>query len=273
MAEQPKISIITPSFNQGSYITDCIQSVPAQDYPALEHIIIDAKSTDETLDVLKTHDHLPHLMWTSEPDEGQTDAINKGFKMAKGDIVAWLNADDYYLSGAFDKVSREFAKNPELDVIYGEAVFVDKNGNQLRTKRDHAFDYQVLLYYGCYIMSTATFFRRRIIDDGNFLDKNYKVTMDYEYFVRLASKGYKFGFIPAPLAAFRWHETNVSALNGDRRRKERLKVQRQYGGLDRVENDNLRVRCFDALAKVYQAKRVAKRMLEKITGQRNRQVY
>src|SRR5688572_1037654 len=96
-AELPLVSIVTPSLNQGRYLDEAIRSVQGQDYPRLEHVVVDGGSTDETLDVLRRH---PHLRWVSEPDGGQSDAVNKGFRLARGEIFGWLNADDYYLPGA-----------------------------------------------------------------------------------------------------------------------------------------------------------------------------
>jgi len=265
----PKISIVTPSYNQGQFIEDTIQSVLNQNYPNFEHIIIDNCSTDKTIEILKRY---PHLDWISEPDRGQSHGLNKGFHRARGEWILWLNADDYYLLGVFERIARAYADHPEFDVIYGEAMFVDKAENQIRIKRDHAFDYKILLYYGCYIASTATSFRRRIFDDGVFLDPSYKVTMDYEYFVRLASMGYRFGFVPAPLAAFRWHDSNISSRFATRRRYERLTVQRQYGGLKWMKSDALRVKCFDGLARFYQGKRVVRRFIEKLICARRKLV-
>lgn len=224
-----KISVITPSYNQGRFIADAIESVNNQDYPDKEHIIVDAQSTDETLDVIKRYAHLPHLKWISEPDKGQSDAINKGFKMASGDVVAWLNTDDYYLPETFSKVANFFSQSPETDVIYGDTLLVDEAKSPLRVKKDHAFDYGVLLYYGCYIESTTTFFRKVIIDTNHLIDISYKLCMDYEYFVRLSKLGYQFKYIPAALAAFRWHETNLSVLYPQRRREETVKIKHQYG--------------------------------------------
>ena len=149
-----KFSIVTPSFNQGRFIRDCIESVRAQTETEWEHIVVDAGSTDETLAVLREY---PHLKWTSEPDQGQSDGINKGFLRATGDWVMWLNADDYLLPGALRKVAGAASRWPEADVLYGECLFVDKDKRLLRRKRDHRFDFGVLVFYGCYIPSTATF--------------------------------------------------------------------------------------------------------------------
>jgi glycosyltransferase involved in cell wall biosynthesis len=224
-----KISIVTPSFNQGQFIADAIESVANQDYPNKEHIIIDAQSTDETIEVIKRYEHLPHLRWVSEPDKGQSDAINKGFRMASGDVVAWLNADDYYLTNTFFKVANAFNENPHASIIYSDTMLVDQNKDSLRIKKDHEFDYGVLLYYGCYIQSTSTFFSKRIIDAGHLLDISYKTCMDYEYFVRLANLGYRFKYVPDVFAAFRWHDTNVSVLYPKKRREETVKIKHEYG--------------------------------------------
>jgi glycosyltransferase involved in cell wall biosynthesis len=114
VANPIKISIVTPSYNQGNYIKKAIQSVLAQDYPHVEHIILDNCSTDQTLDVLKRYDH---LTWRSEPDNGQSDALNRGFKMARGDIVGWLNADDQYLPGCFQSVIDFLSRHSEIDIV------------------------------------------------------------------------------------------------------------------------------------------------------------
>lgn len=224
-----KITIVTPSFNQGEFIADAIESVTNQDYPYIEHLVIDAQSTDETINVLKQYDHLPHLKWVSEPDKGQADAINKGFKSASGDIVGWLNADDYYLPGTLAKIAEIFQQNSQVDIVYGEAMFVDQNKQLVKRQIDHRFDYSVLLYYGCYIQSTSTFFRKSIIDAGHLLDIYYKICMDYEYYIRLANAGYKFEYLPKPLAAFRWQGNNASRVYAQKREEETLKIKRQYG--------------------------------------------
>ena len=229
MSTPLKISIVTPSYNQGRYLADAVESVAEQNYPHVEHIILDAQSTDETLEVLGRYSHLEHLRWVSEPDDGQTDAINKGFQQATGDIVAWLNADDYYLPGTFAKVAQAFTDCPATDIIYGEAAFVDADKNVTGYRRGHSFDYQVLLYYSCYIQSTATFLRRHIIDEGHLLVPSYKVTMDLEYYVRLAQLGFRYKFIPEIFAGFRWHGENVSTVHNDVRLRERRQVVKQYG--------------------------------------------
>jgi GT2 family glycosyltransferase len=157
-----------------------------------------------------------------------SDGINRGFLKATGDWVMWLNTDDYLLPGALARVKKYAVQRPEADVIYGDTHFVDAQGGLLRVKREHGFDPQVLLFYGCYIQSTATFLRRSIISAGQLLDIEYRVCMDFEYYLRLARLGCRFGYVPHPLAAFRWHETNTSAVQHRRRYEERVRIQRQH---------------------------------------------
>ncbi len=189
--------------------------------------MIDAASTDSTFEILERHSH---LRWISEPDRGQSDAINKGFRMATGDLVGWLNADDYYLPGGLEAIARAAEQHPEADVLYGDCIFVDPEGRIVRSKVEHDFDQQVLLYFGCYIPSTSTFFRRRLIERGLLLDCDYRIAMDFEFFARLARLGCTFHYVPQFIAAFRWHEDNVSLRNADRRAEERRLVQRGSTG-------------------------------------------
>ena len=218
-----KFSIITASYNQGRYIRDCIESVRRQEGVEWEHIIVDACSTDETLAVLAEY---PHLSWKSEPDAGQTDAINKGFRQATGEWRMWLNADDYLLPGALAAVRDFVTARPAVRVAYGDALFVDAERRLLRRKRDHRFDFGILLFYGCFIQSTACFYHRAIFDAGHWLDASVKVAMDHDFYMRIAHAGFPFGYLGQPLACFRWHDSNVSHVFAQRREEERLRVQR-----------------------------------------------
>lgn len=218
-------SIITPSLNQGKFIGDCLRSVAVQDDETfgMEHIVIDACSTDNTISVLQQS---PGIRWSSEPDGGQTDAINKGLGKAEGEWLMWLNADDFLMPGALRRVADFASRHTELDVIYGDCLFVDEFGRTIREKKEGDFSFWKLLFYGCYIPSTATFFRRTVVQRGLTLDPDFKVCMDFDYFVRLALAGARFGHLPEPLAAFRWHGSNISSTFAQRRRQERLLVQR-----------------------------------------------
>ena len=220
-----KFSIITPSYNQGRFIRDCIESVHTQTGVEWEHLIQDAGSADETHAVLQEY---PHLKCVIEKDGGMSDGINRGFLRATGDWLMWLNTDDYLLPNALAKVAAFAARQPDADVIYGDTEFVDSGKKILQHRREHDFNYNVLVYYGCYIQSTATFFRRNVIQAGHLLDVNYRVCMDYEYYVRLARLGFRFNHLPEALAAFRWHGTNTSSTNVRRRLDERWQVKREH---------------------------------------------
>jgi len=244
-------SIVTPSFNQGRYLRDCVESVRTQENVQSEHWIIDAGSTDETLAVLRDY---PHLKWVSEPDQGMSDGINKGFLRARGDWVMWLNTDDYLLPGALQRVARFAERHPDADIIYGDCLFVDETKRLIRRKREHVFDRGILLFYGCYIPSTSTFIRRGVIEAGHLLNIGRRVCMDFEYYLQLAAAGYRFDYLPEALAGFRWHETNTSSTQLERRRQERLEIQRHYlaqRGLQRLGSPGI----LAALYRVYQLKR------------------
>ena len=222
-----KFSIVTPSYNYAQYLPTAIESVIAEKESGidLEHIVIDAKSTDNTIEVLERY---PHIDWISEPDEGMSDGINKGFLKASGDLIMWLNADDAIIPGALEKVQDYAEANPDADVIYGDCVFTDGDMKPLRQKYEHRFDPFVLRWGGCYIPSTSCYYRRKIIDAGELIDIRYKVCMDFEYYMRLHHLGYKFGYIPAPLAHFRWHDENASSVLSTRRLEERREIQRHF---------------------------------------------
>lgn len=228
MKEKPMISIVTPSFNQGQYIEDAIKSVLDQDYENFEHIIIDGCSTDNTLEVLKKY---PHLIWISEPDEGQSDAINKGFKKATGDIIGWLNADDLYLPGTFNLVE-ENLNIKEVDAIYGNYKFIDSTGHITRELITQNSKKWMSLFY-CFIPSTTFFFKRHIIDKGIYIDKKFHIAMDKEYFAHIFYSGYNIKKIDAFLAHFRWHNSNKSIDTNEVkmiRLRESIEIFNRYSG-------------------------------------------
>jgi len=220
----PKISIVTPSFNQGKFIEDAIKSVLAQDYPNFEHIIVDNCSTDETIGILKKY---PHLKWISEPDMGQSDALNKGFKMVTGEIVGWLNGDDFYLPEAFHVAIQSFG-DLSIDIIYGDYRVVDYNKRIQRFSRQIKFNKKILIYR-CYIPSTTSFFRQRIIEKGLQIDKKLNYVMDKDFFLRLANNGYRFKHIPSVFAAFRWQGQNKTMpSNNQKFSEESMSIIRRY---------------------------------------------
>lgn len=277
-----KFSIITPSFNQGRFIADCIESVMAQQGSAgvppassafsqdnqtqmrtecppsfeIEHIVTDAGSTDETLDVLRRY---PHLQWTSEPDRGMSDGINKGFLKATGDWLMWLNCDDYLEPGALAKVVNFIMLHPDADVVHGDCIFVQEDKTTIRHKYDTPVDEWDLLFVGCVIPSTSTFYRREIIEAGHLLDVFYKNTMDLEYYLRLMELGYRFAYLPAALASFRWYDESTTMKFQQRSITEGLKCRREYIDrhyLPRILKSHMVLKF---LRKIFQLRRILKR--------------
>jgi glycosyltransferase involved in cell wall biosynthesis len=252
-----KFSIITPSYNQGRFLQDCIGSVLSQTGVEFEHIIVDAGSTDETLDVLKSH---PHLKWTSEPDGGMSDGINKGFRKATGDWVMWLNCDDCLLPDALEKVADFIKNHPEADVVHGDCIYMNEDKTPIRRKLDTPVDEWDFLFVGCCIPSTSTFYRREILDAGHLLDVAYRNCMDWEYYLRLTRLGYHFGYIPEALAKFRWYEESTTQKHWQRMVDEGLKCQREHIDARRLPSILKNVTVLKTLRRAYQIRRLLKRI-------------
>ena len=195
-----KISIITPSFNQGAFIEQTIKSVLNQNYPNLEYIIIDGGSSDNTVDIIKKYEkHLKY--WVSEPDRGQSHALNKGFKKATGDIIAWINSDDYYLSDTLKQISELFKQNPDIDIIYGDVInFSETKENYFKVKEFEPLDFLSRIS----IHQPGVFWRRKLLDKAGLLDESLHYAMDYDLWMRLFFN-YKSLKINKPFAKFRMH--------------------------------------------------------------------
>jgi glycosyltransferase involved in cell wall biosynthesis len=181
----------------------------------VQHIVVDGASTDGTVQILKRYTTAPgweYLRWISEPDRGQSDALNKGLHMTQGDIIGWLNSDDRYRPACFQEVAMAFERYPTVDVLYGDYACINENNRLTQVRREIEFSHFILLYHRVlYIPSPATFFRRRIFDDGNLFDESLANDMDYEFFLSLAQKGYCFKHLPKLLADFRWHPESKSS--------------------------------------------------------------
>jgi glycosyltransferase involved in cell wall biosynthesis len=202
-----KISIITPSYNQGQFLEETILSVLNQGYPNLEHIIIDGGSTDNSIEIIKKYqEHLTY--WVSEPDKGQSDAINKGFSIATGEILAWLNSDDIYMPGALIAVAEFFNKNEDVDCVYGDMAHIDDKGELLYIALSIPYSYNRHLFGISSIPQPATFFRRKALERVGNLDTSLQYQMDYEFFLRFNRCGLKIGNIKEVLASFRLHNTS-----------------------------------------------------------------
>lgn len=225
-SEAPLVSIVTPSYNHGSYIEATIQSVLSQDYPNLEYIVVDGGSRDNTVDILKRY--AGRLLWVSEPDRGQADAINKGFRMARGAILAWLNSDDTYLPGAVRQGVQYFQTHPDVSLVYGEGHHVDVEGHIIARYTTEPFDYQ-RLSERCFICQPTVFFRADVFREVGPLDTHLCYCLDYEYWMRIA-KRFQIDYLEAYLATSRLHMDTKTLSKRVEVHAESLRVvKRHYG--------------------------------------------
>ena len=184
MADFPRITIITPSFNQVAYLERTIRSVLDQNYPNLEYIIVDGGSTDGSVDIIQRYsDQL--AWWVSEPDHGQTEAINKGLKRATGDWVAWQNSDDIYYPGCFHDLAVAAEKHPEAGLIIGNMMLIDEQDRFLRDICYVRPSYKSLLAEGMVLANQSAFWHRRIQEKIGLLDERFRCSFDYEWFLRV----------------------------------------------------------------------------------------
>ncbi|PWR76195.1 glycosyltransferase family 2 protein [Methanospirillum stamsii] len=227
MHSLPLVSIITPSYNQGRFIRQTIESVLNQKYPNIEYIIIDGGSSDNTLEIIKEYES--KIKWISEKDNGQSDAINKGFSMANGEIIAWLNSDDIYLEDAIQKAVDFFTVYPDYGLVYGEGYLIDENGNNHgRFPCTQEFDEWTLVHKSDYIMQPTTFFKKEAFFRVGKLDTNLHWCMDWDLWIKL-SKCYPVGYINDYLACSREYDETKTSTGGIKRFKEIVKVMRKYG--------------------------------------------
>ena len=226
-----KISIIIPSYNTAQFIEETIQSILNQNYSNFECIVIDGGSSDGTVDILKKYEN--KIIWISEKDRGQSDAINKGLKLASGDIVAYLNADDVYERDSFQKVAKFFDQNPTVKWVYGKCRIINEHGLEIRKpitwyKKfwQKSYSYNKLLIID-FIAQPAAFWRRELTDEIGLFDVNQHLVMEYEYWLRAGAK-YSPGFIDDYLARFRLHPYSKSATKFSTAAREALSVARKY---------------------------------------------
>lgn len=224
-----RVSIITPSFNQAPFLEATMQSVLNQDYPDVEYLVVDGGSTDGSVDLIRKYeDRL--AWWTSEPDRGQTDAINKGFNRATGDVLAWLNSDDTYEPGAISEAVRYLEAHPEVGLVYGDANFIDENGRVIGTFNARQTDYNRLMRGAVYLPQQAAFFRAGLWRAVGPLDPTFYFAMDYDLWVRIA-KISQLVYLPGRTwANFRLHGAAKSIAADDRCWPEMLRVHRRETG-------------------------------------------
>ena len=205
----PSISVVTPCFNSIATIRETIESVRAQNYPALEHIIMDGGSTDGTLEILKD---FPSLSVHSGPDEGHYDAMNKGTRLSTGEIVAVLNADDCYLPGTLQAVGAAFASHSDWDALFGDIRYIDSSGLEIYRREEACFDYNVLRFGLDYVIHPTLFLRKAVYDQlGGYRHRLFKNSCDYDLICRLGRGRYRVGHLAKILVSYRIHPFGQTA--------------------------------------------------------------
>lgn len=226
--DNPLVSIVSPSYNQGRFLEETIRSVLAQDYPRIEYIIVDGGSTDGSLEIIQRY--AARLgWWVSESDQGQTDAINKGFAHANGDIFAWINSDDTYLPNAVREAVEFLTSHPDAAMVYGDANLIDENGAVIGHFPAKQTDLARMLRGSVHIPQQTTFFWARHWKQVGPLDPSFYFAMDYDLWVRLAKLG-PLIYQPRLWANFRLHSKGKSIATDDRCYPEMLRVYRREGG-------------------------------------------
>jgi glycosyltransferase involved in cell wall biosynthesis len=215
----------------GRFLETCILSVLLQNYPHCEHIVVDGDSQDDTREILKRY---PHIKWVSEPDRGLPDALNKGIRMATGDIIGSCNADDLYLPGTLHLVNEYFETHPELDVLYGDYRETDEMGRSRRIVRETHFSPFVLRWlHMCLVPCPSAFWRKRIHDTGIWFDVELQYAMDYEFFRKALDTGCRFQHISVLLSDFRRHPGSKTTT-GHQQEEHELIIRRDPGALQRL---------------------------------------
>lgn len=227
----PKFSIITPTLNQAEYIRQTIESVLNQDYPNIEYLVIDGGSTDSTLDILQEYGD--RFQWVSEKDHGQADAINKGIRKATGDIVAFINSDDYLQPGALRLIANHFLKKPECKWLTGDYIIINQQGQPIQPltvfyKRLYRrYSSPTVLAFTNYIIQPSTFWKRKVHDEIGYFDEALKFAFDYDFWMRLMQH-YPPYCITQQISAFRIHPQSKGGKEYEAQFQEELGVLKRY---------------------------------------------
>jgi glycosyltransferase involved in cell wall biosynthesis len=221
----PLVSVVTPSLNQGAFIEAAIRSVLEQDYPNIEHIVVDGGSTDETLEVLRRY---PHLTWVSEPDEGQADAVNKGFAMSHGEIFGWLNADDLYLPGAIS-AAVDVLRESGAALVHGGWRQIDESGETIRDVAPVPFDLEKQLNDRNAVAQPGALFTREAFEAVGGLDAGYRYAMDYELWLKLGAR-FEVCHVDRVLGAYRYHPDSKTVAAPLAFGPETVRASRRHGG-------------------------------------------
>ena len=224
----PLVTVVTPSYNQGRFIRATIESVLLQNYPNIEYIVMDGVSQDETAAICAEYGD--RLAFVSEKDLGQSDAINKGFRRARGEIVAWLNSDDVFLSGAVERAVEAFIREPELGAVYGEGYQIDVDGKiKQRFSVTEPFNLWKLVHMSDYILQQTAFFRRSVFDEVGLIDTSLHYGMDWEILMRVG-KRFMLRYLPYYMGSIREYGEAKTATGGAARFSELAAIMRRHSG-------------------------------------------
>jgi glycosyltransferase involved in cell wall biosynthesis len=227
LGSEPRVSIVTPSLNQGQFIRATIESVLSQTYPNIEYFVVDGGSTDGTLDILREYG--TRIRWSSEPDSGQTNAINKGLQQARGEIVAYLNSDDVLLPDAVETVVHYLRAHPECDLVYGDAEIVDASGRVIGSYPTADYTFERLMQ-NCCICQPAAYWRAGVADRVGPLDESLHYAMDFDYWIRVDRSGFEIHHLPRTIAQSREHEHAKTLTSRPAIYREIVAVSRRSGG-------------------------------------------
>jgi GT2 family glycosyltransferase len=232
----PTITVVTPSFQQGRFLERTIYSILSQEYPRLEYVVQDGASSDRTVDVL--HRFGPYLTrWASEPDKGQTDAINRGFHGTTGEIMAWVNSDDLLLPGCLAYVARFLVDHPDVDVIYGYRLMIDEDDRRIGTWITPAHDDHALAIAD-FVPQETLFWRRRIWDAaGGRVDPSFEYALDWDLLLRFRDAGARMVRLPRFLGAFRVHEAQKTTASHTLGLDECSRLRKRVHGRDLSEDE------------------------------------
>jgi glycosyltransferase involved in cell wall biosynthesis len=223
------VSFVIPTRNQAPFIRKCINSCLDQQLADAEILVVDGLSTDGTQAILASYGS--RIRWLSEADAGQSDAINKGVRMAAGDIIAWINSDDYYAGpGVLRRVQSLFAADPQLGLVYGDALMVDVRGKLIRPNpgRELPAPKQVLIRPAGFAMQPAVFFRKRLFEEVGGLATDLHWAMDYDLWIRMLLRGRKFRYVPEPFACATFHAGAKSVKGLWSQVRELCRIKKRY---------------------------------------------
>lgn len=225
--DDPLVTIVTPTFNQAAYIRETIESVIEQRYSNLEYIVIDDGSTDDTPEILRSYGG--RFQWMSQSNSGQTSAINRGWRIARGEILAWLNSDDTLLPGAIQAAVTYLKQNPDIGIVFGDTQYTDGAGKPLwRSSVSRSIDYKrIVIECENPIPQPSSFIRREVITNVGFLDERYYYFMDWEFWLR-SGLHHSIGYLPELLSTYRLHDSSKTVSQAGRFASELAVVYSRY---------------------------------------------